>query len=135
MVRTLFLRTCFTDTATELKFTEELLGDVSENSNGIRLLPKNATDLFQPADSLVIWKLEFVWRSAWDQKRTRLVELQPWTSCKNGSRKLPNPVKKFYVEVARRIMENMNFQRDSDVVLYTQKAMTRCGLALNLSGR
>lgn len=128
-------RVLFVNNATEHKLTKESWAALSESNTETRFLPKNATDFCQLADSCITQKLKTAWRSAWDHKRMGMVESQSWTNWKNESSKLSNAGQRFYLELASKVLKDVDSQKDSDGFLYTQKAMIRCGLALNLNRR
>ena len=128
-------RVLFVDNAGGHAETEEVRKALEKTNTELRLLPKNATELCQPADSFVIQKVKTAWRTMWDEKRMSMVSNEEWTNWKNGSGKLPNPGKRFFLQLAAAAVRDVAQQRDSDGVLYTRKAMIRCGMALNLNGR
>lgn len=128
-------RILFVDNAGGHSITDTVKNALLRSNTELRLLPKNATDLCQPADSFIIQKVKTAWRKIWDQKRLSMVSEEAWTDWKNGSGKLPNPGKKFFLELAAQAVRDVASQRDSDGVLYVRKAMIRCGMALNLNGQ
>lgn len=106
------------------------------NSNTeLRPLPKNATEICEPADSFVIQKVKTAWCGRWDTKRMGMVSESEWTDWKEGSGKLNSPGKRFFLELAADSVRDVEKQRDSDGIIYTRTAMIRCGLACNLNGR
>ena len=87
------------------------------------------------ADSFVIQKVKADWRARWDEKRMNMVTQDEWKSWKEGSGKLENPGKRFFLQLAADSVRDVSKQRDSVGVFYTRKAMIRCGMALNLNGQ
>lgn len=127
-------RVIFMDNASGHKISEAVEQALQSLNTEIRFLPPNTTDLCQPADSFIIQKIKTAWRSLWDKKRFEMVTEGQWTDFKRGSGKLPNPGKRFYLELAASVTRMVNKDRDRDNVLYTRKAMIRCGMALNING-
>lgn len=128
-------RVLYVDNAGGHALTEDVKIALKNSNTELRTLPKNATELCQPADSFVIQKVKTAWRSRWDKKRMEMVTEEEWTDWKNGSGKLPNPGKRFFLQLAAEAVRDVAQQRDSDGVLYVRKAMIRCGMALNLNGQ
>lgn len=114
---------------------DEVRAALQKSNTELRLLPKNATEICQPADSFVIQKIKTAWRAMWDEKCMEMVTKDEWTCFKNGSGKLPNPAKRFFLQLAADSVRAVAKQRDSDGFLFSRKAMIRCGMALNLNGR
>eukprot|EP00171_Calliarthron_tuberculosum_P000799 IDg799t1 len=63
-----------------------------------------------------------------------MVTKEEWRDFKKRSGKLNNPGKKFFLKLASAAICEVNMQRDNHNVLYTRKAMIRCGMANNLNG-
>jgi len=127
-------RVIFMDNASGHALTDQVRDALSSINAEIRFLPRNATDLCQPADSFIIQKIKTAWRDKWDTKRLDMTVSEAWTDWKKGSGKLPNPGKKFFLQLAADVIKEVNQQRDKDGILYTRKAMIRCGMACNLNG-
>lgn len=84
-----------------------------------RYLPKNATDLCQPVDSFIIYKIKNFWRRMWDVKRMKMVTNDEWNDWTKGSGKLPNPGKSFFLQLASNCSRQVAMLRDGGGVLYT----------------
>lgn len=63
-----------------------------------------------------------------------MVSTESWTDFKNGSGKLLNPGKSFFLRLAFSGVRKVGRQRDKDNMLYTRKAKIHFGLARNLNG-
>lgn len=122
-------------TLTGHEMTDSVKNALKESNTVLRYLPKNATELCQPADSFVIQKIKTAWRAKWDKRRMESVEKAEWTNWKSGSGKLPNPGKPFFLKLAAEVIREVGVMRDSEGMLYTRKAMMRCGLSCNWNGR
>lgn len=127
-------RVLFVDNAGSQAISDEVKNDLIRSNTEIRFLPKNFTDLCQPADSFVIQKIKAAWRRIWDEKRMHMIEGNVWTDWKKGSGKLPNPGKSFFLQLARDTISEVNSLRDEKGVLYSRKSMMGCGMARSLNG-
>lgn len=127
-------RVLYVDNASGHKLTAEAKDALNASNTVLRFLPKNATDLCQPADSFIIQKIKTVWRRRWDEKRLDMIKKDEWVDWKSGSGKLPNPGKKFYLKLAADVIREVENERDKDGVSFTRKAMIGCGMALNFNG-
>ena len=63
----------------------------------VRKLPANVTDLCQAADSFIISKIKDSWSKHWDRKK---YEMCQHSTHSTKSRKLLNPGKRYYLELA-----------------------------------
>ena len=63
-----------------------------------------------------------------------MVGLNAWTNPREGSEKVPNSGKKYFLGLAADMVRTVSAQRDSDWILYTRKALIRCGMAMNING-
>lgn len=127
-------RILFVDNASGHKLTEAAREALKISNTELRFLPKNATDLCQPADSFIIQKIKTVWRRRWDEKRLEMIKKNEWVDWKAGSGKLANPGKRFYLKLAADVIKEVDNERDKNGVSFTRKAMIGCGMALNLNG-
>lgn len=59
---------------------------------------------------------------------------QEWTHFKNGSGKVPNSLKTFFLGSAAASVREVKGKRDNEKLLYTRDAMVRCGLPSNING-
>lgn len=128
-------RVLFVDNASGHKLSEAAKAALKYSNTTLRFLPKNATDLCQPADSFIIQQIKTVWRRRWDEKRMDMIKKKQWVDWRSGSGKLTNPGKVFYLKLAADVVREVDNQRDSDGVSLSRKAMMGCGMALNLNGR
>lgn len=128
-------RVLFVDNASGHKLTSTAIAALRRSCTRLQFLPKNATDLCQPADSFIIQKIKTVWRRMWDQKKLDMITKNEWVDWKKGSGKLTNPGKKFYVKLAAAVVREVENEKDKDGVSYVRKAMMGCGMALNLNGQ
>lgn len=127
-------RVLYVDNASGHKLTADAQEALRLSNTVLRFLPKNATDLCQPADSFIIQKIKAVWRRRWDEKRLDMIKKNEWVDWKTGSGKLPNPGKTFYLKLAADVMREVGNARDKEGVSLTRKAMIGCGMALNFNG-
>ena len=61
-------------------------------------------------------------------------EFQTKHGSSEGSGKLKNPDKLFFLRLAAQSVRKVNSMRDRDGLIYARKAMIRCGLSKNLNG-
>lgn len=128
-------RVLFVDNASGHKKTPTALAAMQKSHTTLHLLPKNATDLFQPADSFIIQNIKTVWRRKWEEKKLQMIRDGKWVDWKNGSGKLTNPGKTFYLKLAAAVLREVERDRDAGNVSYVRKAMIGSGMALNLNGQ
>jgi len=64
-----------------------------------------------------------------------MIERNEWVDWRDGSEKLANPGKTFYLKLAAAVVREVNEERDKDGVSFCRKAMMGCGMALNLNGQ
>ena len=117
--------------------TAEQQAALQEINACLRFLPPNSTDLCQPADSFIISKIKDAWTQGWNEKRMELIangEFQTKHGSSEGSGKLKNPGKLFFLRLAAQSVRKVNSMRDRDGLTYARKAMIRCGLSKNLNG-
>lgn len=127
----------FMDNAGGHKTTEEVDEMMKKKHVTIRLLPPNATDLCQPADTTVLQKLKLEWMKEWEQEKVRLATKRQEENKKpkaNASGKLPQPGKEFFLRLAVKCCRRVNDMKDEDGVSLVRKGMIRCGLGQNLNG-
>lgn len=129
-------RTLFVDNCSSHIQDETVDGLLENIKTVLRKFPPNATDLIQPADSFVIQKLKDSWREKWDLYKYKCVAEGEWQSTNEGqgSGRLINPGKRFFLKLAADVVRDVNNQRDSAGVSYARRAMIRTGLSLNLQG-
>lgn len=112
--------------------SHEVLTSMDRINTEVFFLPKDSTDLVQQTDPFIIQKVKQVWRKHWDAWRMEATSNGAW---KEGSGKLPNPGKNFFLKMAAGTTRDVNAPRDADGISYGRKAMIRCGMSLNLNGR
>eukprot|EP00474_Spongospora_subterranea_P005517 CRZ05975.1 hypothetical protein [Spongospora subterranea] len=111
--------------------TDDLTSALNDLNAVIRKLPANATHLCQPCDSFVISKIKQEWSNAWESYKIDMIKRQLWAE---GSGKLQNPGKRFFLKLAAESVRKVNHMRDRQGLTYARKAMIRCGLSLNING-
>jgi hypothetical protein len=111
--------------------TDELNDALADFITTIEKQPRNATDLFQPCDSFVISKIKQAWQAEWEAAKIKKIKEGSWS---NGSGKLLNPGKTFFLKLAAASVSRVNEMRDRSGLTYARKAMIRTGLSLNLNG-
>ena len=63
-----------------------------------------------------------------------MIDRKVWANPRTGSGKLINPGKKFFSKLAGNSVRDVNGARHKDGMLYSRRAMMRCGLSLNAEG-
>ena len=124
-------RILFVDNCGGHSTTPELKEALRNSKTELHFFPPNATDLGEPADSFVIQKLKDAWRLRWDKYKMEVVAKQGFTE---GSGKIPNPGKSFFLKLAVASVRDFKNLRDSEGLGYARKAMIRCGMSLNVNG-
>ena len=69
------------------------------------------------------------------EEKISLIQESKWSAGPRASRKLLNPGKKYYMNLAVRYVEAVNAMQDDDGIPVVRKAMIRCGLSLNTNGQ
>jgi hypothetical protein len=104
-----------------------------ESSNAtLRYLVAAATDKIQPCDSFVISKIKDAWMEIWDDYKFKAIKDGLW---REGSGALQNPGKPFFLRMAAEAVRWVNEQHDQTGLTYARKAMIRCGLSLDITGK
>eukprot|EP00474_Spongospora_subterranea_P008081 CRZ08539.1 hypothetical protein [Spongospora subterranea] len=118
--------------------SQELDAALAETNTTIHYFPPCATDLVQPADSLVISKIKDEWTRRWDLKKFELIQREEWSNNVrtdgNWSDKLKNPGKAYFLQLAADCVRAVNSMRDSNGLTYARQAMIQCGLSLDVTG-
>lgn len=96
--------------------SNELKEALHESNKEICYLPANYTDLCQTAGLFIIQKLTAAWRATWDLKRMEMASENQWI-CKNGSGKLPNHGKRFFLELASQVVREVNTKSDDEGII------------------
>lgn len=126
-------RVLYVDNCSAHRITADVEAALTRSRTVLRFFPPCATDLVQPADSFVIQRIKSEWRSRWDKKEMEMISNNMWSDPSRSGR-LVNPGKRYFLQLAADVARSVFQQRDSDGVLFTRKAMIRCGMALNLNG-
>lgn len=124
-------RILYVDNCSGHNSTDALTAALHDINTEIRYFPPNATHLVQPADSFVIQKIKQAWSTRWEAHKMSLIQSNEW---KDGSGKLKNPGKRFFLKLAAQAVRDVNMQKDENGLTYARKAMIRTGLALNVNG-
>lgn len=111
--------------------TPQLQQASSSINTEIRQFPPNCTHLIQPCDSFVIQKIKSAWTRKWELHKLGLIKEGKW---KDGSGKLFNPGKRFFLKLAAEAVMEVNKQRDAEGITYARKSMILTGMALNTNG-
>ena len=117
----------------------ETHGDVlTEKSITMCFLPPNTIDMLQPLDSFVISKVKQYWRERWNAKKWDMIRNKEYQTSAGGKRqgsgKLKNPGKTYFLQLAADCVKQVNKMRDEHGQRYTRKAMVICGLSKDYDG-
>lgn len=63
-----------------------------------------------------------------------MIPSRMWAEARKGSGRLLNPGKRYFLSIAADVVRAVALKRDKNGVLFTRKAMIRCGFALKLNG-
>ena len=124
-------RVLILDNASGHDLNEESRHVLREMKTTIMRFPPNATHLVQPVDTFVIQKIKDAWRHRWEQYKLSCIRDNLWTE---GSERIPNPGKRFFLKLAAAAVRDFNGQRDANGLRYARKAMIRTGMSLNVNG-
>lgn len=127
-------RLLYVDNCSAHKVSPEVLQALARSRTKLRFFPECATDLVQPADSFVIQAIKAEWKKRWNAEVMHRIEMKMWADAREGSGRLVNPGKAFFLRLAAAVVRDVSERRDKDGVLLVRKAMIRCGMALNLNG-
>ena len=112
---------------------------VVEASNNVttslKFLTQNATHLCQPLDLFSIQELKVYWRKQWEARKIELIRDNQWSVRPRASRKLLNPSERFFMLPDIESVAHINSLVDNDEMPLVCKAMARCGLSLNSTGK
>lgn len=109
-------RTLFVDNYASHVVSESIQGALEGIRTTLRKLPPNATDLVQPADSLIIQKIKDVWRERWDRYKYDCIKNGSWKDGieGSGSGRLLNPGKRIFFKLAADAVKDVDNQRDDN---------------------
>lgn len=124
-------RSLYVDNCSGHNDTPQLREAAEKIRTVIKYFPPNATHLIQPCDSFVIQKIKQRWSSHWETFKMDMIRAGKW---KDGSGRLHNPGKTFFLKLAAKCVREVNLQRDGDGISYARKAMIITGMALNSNG-
>lgn len=82
-----------------------------------RYLPKNSAHSIQPCDSFVIQNIESAWCTRWERFKMEMIMQGKWM---NGSGKLMNPGKYFFLKLASDAIRDVNGQQDSNGLYFAR---------------
>ena len=118
--------------------TSRLASVLATKNTIFKFLPPCSIHLCEPADTFLISKIKDAWKRRWEAKKIELIQQNAWQNApmadEQWSRKLTNPAKRFFLQLATDSVEDVNREVDCDNISYTRKAIIRCGLALGLDG-
>ena len=101
-------------------------------------MPPCFTHLCQPADTFIVSNVKDAWTRQWEAKKLKLIATGVWQNNHgaNGqwSRKLTNPGKLLFLELATDSVQDVNQQLDCENMMYARKAIIRSGFALDVDG-
>ena len=129
-----WIRVIFMDSCTAQNETLEQLEALEKINAKVMELSRKSTHSCQPLDSSVTQNVKEVWRKECEAETLRFVENGDYSNWANGSGKLHNPGKHFFLQLASISLQKVKRMRDGNGVSYARKAMIRCGLALYTDG-
>ena len=126
------------DNCSSHAMTPRLATVLAAKNTIFKFLPPCSTHVCQPADTFLISKIKDAWTRRWEAKKIELIQQNAWQNAPRAdgqwSGKLTNSRKRFFLQLAADIVEDVNREVDCDNISYARKAMIRCGLALGLDG-
>ena len=126
------------DNCTGHNMTPRLSTVLEANNAILKYLPPCSTHLCQSTDTFIISKVKDAWTKRWEAKKTDLIASNAWQNTPRAdggwSRKLSNPGKRFFLQLAADSVEDVNRELDCDNISYARKAMIRSGMSLALDG-
>ena len=132
------MKTIWLDNCSGHSMTSRLVVVLATKNIFFKFLPQCFTHLCQPADTFLISKIKDAWTRRWEAKKTELIQQNAWQNAPRAdgqwSRKLTNPGKWFFLQLAADSVKDVNQEVDCDNISYARKAMLCCGLALGLDG-
>ncbi len=111
-------RHLFLDNAAGQYETPESLNALQQINTIIERLPTNATEKVQPLDSFIISTFKRMWCDEWDKEKKRRIEEYDFST---ASGKLRHPHRHWYMELAVRIIDEMNNLVDENGYLFQGK--------------
>ncbi|KAL0251132.1 hypothetical protein GEMRC1_000346 [Eukaryota sp. GEM-RC1] len=93
--------------------------------------PPNATHLVQPCDTFIIAMIKKAWSQSLGRKKLEMTQLGDFSN----SGKLPNPGKKYFLQLAKQVVQDINRKRNENGDSFARVAMMRCGLGLDDEGQ
>lgn len=115
------------------KLTEHVKVTLKGRFKELRVFPECTTNLVQHADSFVIQSLRVELRARLYCKVMDMISNEIWTDPRTGSGRLHNLGKNKFLQIAADAGRIIGNQRDSEGVLFTCKAMIRCGMSINFN--
>ena len=118
--------------------TSTLVTVLAQKQITLKYLSICATYLCQPADTFLISNIKEAWTKRWEAKKSELIQENAWQNNPRGDGqwlgKLTNPSKRFFLQLAADVIQDINRFVDSDNLSYAKKSMIRCSLALGIDG-
>ena len=115
------------DNCTSYSITPRLKEVLAAKRVIFKYLPPCATHLCQPVDTFIISKIKDAWTKRWEAKKSELIQTNSSQNnpCGDGqwSRKLINPRKRFFLQLAVDSVEDVNSQVYINGISYARKAM------------
>lgn len=128
-------RFLFTDNASGHKLNAQTVVSLNAIMTELCFLPANATHLIQPLDAFIIQKIKEVWHRLWALEKMERLKNGDWADGIRKSGKLQHPGRGYYLKLAARCVSEVNAMKDKDGLPLVRKAMIRCGLSLNTTGK
>ena len=102
-------RVLYADNCSGHNETNAVLRLLCQINTELRKLPAIATDMVQPADSIVISKIKDAWRKRWFEYKVGLMSRGEWIGSKEGAiGKLRNSGKRFFLKLASDAVRDVN---------------------------
>jgi len=118
--------------------TPTLMAVLEAKHASLRYLPPYSTKLCQPTNTFIISKVKDAWTKRWKAKKVELIATNAWQNTPRvdgqWSKKLTNPGKRFFLQLAADSVEDVNKEVDCDNMPYARKSIIRSGMALGVDG-
>lgn len=127
-------RIVYVDNVSSHNMTPRLIELLKVANIELRYFPPNATHLLQPCDSFIIQAIKAAWHKLWDAKKAQDVLQGNFRDGNNGSGKLANPGKYYFLKLGARAVQMARAKKDEDGINFARKSMVMCGLSLDTDG-
>lgn len=104
----------FADNASDHKKTGKAIAALNSSFTKLEVLPKNVSDLFQPADAFKNQKLWILWRRILAEKKLEMIRKNAWVDWKSGYDNIPNSGKTFYLNLAVSVIREVGNEKEMD---------------------